>query len=445
MYKNQIRLDCEAKRMEYRREEIMPGVFLSALHTDKFKSSAMCVTLLSQLDHEHAYLDALIPSVLRRGTVSHPDMSGIMTYLEELYGATAVPITLGVGEVKAMGFYSAFPEGRFLPGGRSELADVSKLLGELLLAPNTRGGLLLPDYVNSERSKLAERIRASKNDRITYAFQRLIELMCSYEDYSASILSDPDEAESIHYTRLTRRYRELLATSPVEVFYCGAEDFNTVREAVLPALSALPRGELDFDIGTDVRMNAIEDKPRRFFETMDVGQGKLVMGWRLGDCMEEPDFAAMRVFNAVYGGTASSKLFREMREARSLCYYASSGIDDVKGLLYVHSGIDKANYDVAVEGICAELDKIKRGEISDDELSAARRYCSQALRLVVDDPVELMMHYLKMNIIGAEISPEELAAACEGVTAGEIAEIAAGTDCDAIYFLSGEDEEASVE
>ena len=356
-----------------------------------------------------------------------------------------MPITLGVGEVKAMGFYSAFPEGRFLPGGRSELADVSKLLGELLLAPNTRGGLLLPDYVNSERSKLAERIRASKNDRITYAFQRLIELMCSYEDYSASILSDPDEAESIHYTRLTRRYRELLATSPVEVFYCGAEDFNTVREAVLPALSALPRGELDFDIGTDVRMNAIEDKPRRFFETMDVGQGKLVMGWRLGDCMEEPDFAALRVFNAVYGGTASSKLFREMREARSLCYYASSGIDDVKGLLYVHSGIDKANYDVAVEGICAELDKIKRGEISDDELSAARRYCSQALRLVVDDPVELMMHYLKMNIIGAEISPEELAAACEGVTAGEIAEIAAGTDCDAIYFLSGEDEEAGVE
>ena len=82
MYKNQIRLDCEAKRMEYRREEIMPGVFLSALHTDKFKSSAMCVTLLSQLDHEHAYLDALIPSVLRRGTVSHPDMSGIMTHLE---------------------------------------------------------------------------------------------------------------------------------------------------------------------------------------------------------------------------------------------------------------------------------------------------------------------------------------------------------------------------
>ncbi len=94
------------------------------------------------------------------------------------------------------------------------------------------------------------------------------------------------------------------------MFYCGSEDFRSVREAVLGAFAALPRGELDFDIGTDVRMNAIEAEPRIYHETMDVAQGKLGMGWRLGECMEEPDRAALRVFNAVYGGTATSRLFR---------------------------------------------------------------------------------------------------------------------------------------
>ena len=178
---------------------------------------------------------------------------------------------------------------------------------------------------------------------------------------------------------------------------------------------------------------------------MDVTQGKLAMGWRLGECMEEPDPAALRVFNAVYGGTATSKLFTELREARSLCYYASSGVDDVKGLLYVHSGIDKANYDTAVDGIKAELDKVARGEISQDELDSARRYCAQALRLAADDPVELMMYYLKMNITGEEIAPDELAALCEGVSAGEVAEIARSCELDAVYFLSGEDEEAEAE
>ena len=431
--------------MDYRRDEIMPGVFLSALKTEKFKTAALCAALLSQLERADAYMDALIPAVLRRGTVSCPDMASLMRRLEELYGAAAAPVVLRVGEVSVTGFYSTFPEGRFLPEGKSELAEAAGLLGELLTAPNTRGGLLRSEYVDSEKMKLAERIRAAKNDREAYAAQRLIELMCCYEDLAASVLSDPEEAEGIRYTRLTRRYRELLAKSPVEVFYCGAEDFSAVRDAVLPALAGLPRAELDFDIGTDVRMNAVEAEPRRFFETMDLRQGKLAMGWRLGECMEEPDGAALRVFNAVFGGTPMSRLFTRLREERSLCYYASSGIDEVKGLLFVQSGIDKENYAAAVEGVCAELAAIGRGEISGEELDAARRYCSQALRLVPDDPVELMAYYMKMNITGADISPEELAALCEEVTAEEVAAIARGAQLDAVYFLSGEDEEAEEE
>lgn len=431
--------------MKYRREEILPGVFLSALAADKFKTAAMSVTLLTQLEREHAYMDSLIPSVLRRGTVKSPDMASVTRRLELLYGAAAVPVSLRVGEVRAMGFYSTFPEGKYVPGGAGELDSVAALLGELLTEPNTRGGLLLPDYVNSEKAKLAQRIRAAKNDRISYATQRLIALMCEYEDMGASVLSDPEEAESINYTKLTRRYRELLAKCPVEVFYCGSEEFERVRDAVLSALDGLPRGEIDFDIGTDVRMNAVEAAPRVYDETMDVEQGKLVMGWRLGECMENPDLAALRVFNAVYGGTAASKLFREIREARSLCYYASSGIDDVKGLLYVSSGIDSSNYDTAVEGIKDELAKVAAGEITADELESARRYCSLALRLVPDDPVELMMHYMKMNIIGAEISPEELAAACEDVSAESVAGIAAGTELDTVYFLHGGDKEEDAE
>ena len=98
-----------------------------------------------------------------------------------------------------------------------------------------------------------------------------------------------------------------------------------------------------------------------------------------------------------------------------------------------------------MDGIKAELDKVARGEISQDELDSARRYCAQALRLAADDPVELMMYYLKMNITGEEIAPDELAALCEGVSAGEVAEIARSCELDAVYFLSGEDEEAETE
>lgn len=431
--------------MEYRREEIMPGVFLSAVRTDRFKTSALCAALLSQLDHEHAYMDSLLPSVLRRGTARCPDMASITRRLEELYGAGAIPLSMRVGEVRVTGFYSVFPDGRFIPGGASELDDIARLIGELLTAPNTRGGLLLPDYVNSEKSKLAEKIRAAKNDRGGYAARRLIELMCCNEALSASVLTDCDAAENIHYKKLTRRYRELLSNSPMEICYCGAESFERVRGAMLSAFEAMPRGEIDYDIGTDVRMNALEAEPRVFKETMDVGQGKLCMGWRLGECMEEPDSAALRVFNAVYGGTASGKLFRSLREERSLCYYVSSGVDDVKGLMYVSSGIDKADYDTVVEGITGELRKIADGEVTTDELDTARRYCAQALRLVPDDPVELTMYCMRSNITGEDATPDDLAAVCEYVTADEVIDIARSCELDTIYFLSGEDDEEAEE
>ncbi len=248
--------------MKYRREEIMPGVFLSAVNTDRFKTAVMGAVLLSQLEREHAYMDALLPSVLRRGTVKSPDMPALTRRLEMLYGAAVVPVIQTVGEVRCSGFLGTFPESRFLPGGACELESMAALLGELLIAPNKRGGLLLPEYVDSEKAKLAERIRSARDDREGYAMQRLIALMCQYEDMGAMVLDDEDEAESIHYRRLTMRWRELLSRSPVEVFYCGSEDFRSVRDAVLDAFAALPRGELDFDIGTDVRMNAIEAEPR---------------------------------------------------------------------------------------------------------------------------------------------------------------------------------------
>ena len=130
----------------------MPGVFLSALATDKFKTSVMGVTLLTQLEREHAYMDAVIPSVLRRGTVRHPDMASITRALEMMYGASAGPISLRIGEVKAMGFFATFPEGRFLPGGSGELESASQLLGELLTAPTRAAGCCCRRTSTAKRS-----------------------------------------------------------------------------------------------------------------------------------------------------------------------------------------------------------------------------------------------------------------------------------------------------
>ena len=427
--------------MGFNRTELMPGVFLSHLRSDKFKTACMSVTLLTQLRRETAAMNAVIPFVLRRGTTRYNDMEQLSRRMDELYGAAVEPVVRRIGEIQCIGFYGSFPEPDYLPGGEALLGDTCALMAQLLLDPVTRGGLLLPQYVDSEREKLLDIIRSRMNDKRSYALTRCIEEMCCYEDFAVSRFGSESEAENIHYKKLTRHYRELIQTCPVEIFYCGKTDFKAVSAAMRDAFSAMPRGEIDYDIGTDLRMNAVEDHVRFVEEEMDVTQGKLVLGFRLGECMEEPDIPALYVFNAVYGSGATSKLFMNVREKLSLCYYASSAVYLHKGIMLVSSGIEFDKLDAARDEILAQLDSVRRGEITDDELRSAKKSVASDLRAVQDSIGELEGFYLSQALDGLDYGPAELAALAEDVTKEDVQAIAESIECDLIYFLKGSGEE----
>ena len=427
--------------MEFNRNELMPGVFLSHLRSDKFKTACMSVTLLTQLRRETAAMNAVIPFVLHRGTTRYGDMEQLSRRMDELYGAAVEPVVRRIGEIQCIGFYGSFPEPDYLPGGEALLGDTCALMAQLLLDPVTRGGLLLPQYVDSEREKLLDIIRSRMNDKRSYALTRCIEEMCCYEDFAVSRFGSESEAENIHYKKLTRHYRELIQTCPVEIFYCGKTDFKAVSAAMREAFSTMPRGEIDYDIGTDLRMNAVEDHIRFVEEEMDVTQGKLVLGFRLGECMEEPDIPALYVFNAVYGSGATSKLFMNVREKLSLCYYASSAVYLHKGIMLVSSGIEFDKLDAARDEILAQLDSVRRGEITDDELRSAKKSVASDLRAVQDSIGELEGFYLSQALDGLDYGPAELAALAEDVTKEDVQAIAESIECDLIYFLKGSGEE----
>lgn len=429
--------------MEYSRAELMPGVYLSHLRCDKFKTACLSVTLLTQLRRETASMNALIPSVLRRGTARYGDLEQLAARLDELYGAAIEPVVRRVGEIHCVGFFASFAESACLPGGEELLTPVCELLAEMLLAPNTRGGLLLPQYVDSEKEKLLDVIRGRVNDKRSYAVQRCLEEMCCCEDYAVSRFGDEASCEAIHYKKLTRHYRELLRTCPMEFFYCGQAPLRRVKQALRDALSGLPRGELDLDIGTDLRMNALEEQPRYVEERLDVTQGKLVLGFRLGECMEDPDLAALYVFNAVFGSGPTSKLFLNVREKLSLCYYAGSILVIRKGLMLVSSGVAFENFGAARDEILAQLEAIRNGEITDEEMEWARRGVASDLRAMLDSPGELEGFWLAQALDGLDYGPEALAELVGEVTKEQVVAVAKSVVCDLIYFLLGrEDGEA---
>ena len=422
--------------MELSRVELLPGVWLNHLRSDKFKTACLSVNLLTQLTRETASMNALIPFVLRRGCTCYGDMEAISARLDELYGTAIEPVVRRIGEIQCLGFYASIPESAFLPGKEDVLRPACELLGELLLNPATRGGLLLPQYVDSEREKMLDALRARVNEKRSYSVMRCIEEMCCFEDFSAGRLGGIDEMKNVRYQKLSKHYRSLLQSCPIEIFYCGRTDKKRLAALLRDTLATLPRGEIDYELGTEIRMNALEDQPREVTEPMDVSQGKLVIGFRLGECMDDPDLAALTVFNGVFGSGSTSKLFANVREKLQLCYYAGSMIDTHKGLLLVAAGIDCDKKEAAQKEIFRQLEAMRRGEISDEELQAAKAGAAADLRTAEDSQGELEGFYLSQILRGLDFGPAELAELCEDVTKDDVVAVAQSVDCDLIYFLT---------
>ena len=225
----------------------------------------------------------------------------------------------------------------------------------------------------------------------------------------------------------------------------GRAEKKQVVSALRDALMTLPRGEIDYDIGTDIRMNAVDAQPRRVEEALDVTQGKLCLGFRLGACMEEPDFAAIAVFNAMYGGAVTSRLFLNVREKLSLCYYASSLCDSSKGVMAVSSGIEFDRRDEAEHEILAQLEALRSGDFTEEELVSARKAVAGELRAMTDSPGALEDFYLTQNLRGLDYGPDVFAELCESVTREDILAVASDIQLDTVYFLRGAEEDEEEE
>ena len=421
------------------RRELFPGVWLRAVHTNKFKSSYLSVTLLVPLDRRTAGANALIPEVLRRGTAIHPDMESLSAALDELYGGAIEPVVRKKGESQCVGFAASFLDDAYALKGEKILEPAADLLGEVLLKPYTEKGVFSSGYTDGEKANLVDRIRAQINDKRTYAVRRLTQEMCKYEAFGADKLGDEESVSNLTPESLWEQYQKLLREARVEVYFCGSADPDRVAGALRSALSALPVNEDRVDPACDVRVTA-GPEPIVAEETMDVTQGKLALGFRTGGltCWEE-DYPALYLATAVFGGTTLSKLFMNVREKLSLCYYASATLERMKGLVLVSSGIEFDKYETARNEILAQLEAVKRGEIEDWELEGSRRTLISACMTTLDEQSRQEEFWLGQAAAGLEESPEEFAARLEAVTREQVAVAAQKWELDTVYFLKGKE------
>lgn len=412
---------------------LAPGVTLRAMQTDKFKTACFSVNFLRPHCAGDAAADALLPSVLLRATERYPDIRSISVRLDELYGATFGTLLRRKGEVKLVGFYAEFIEEAFLPEGEEVFVPMAEFLEQVLYHPLTENGVFTARAVEGEKQNLINAIEAELNDKRTYAVTKMLRTMCAGEAYGVPRLGDAQNVRAITPESLWAHYRKVLTTSRVEIFYAGR---RSPREAAA-ILSRVFAGHgclSPVPARTEVirRAGAV----REFSEAMDVTQGKLVLGLRTGVTVSEPEFPALLLLNAVFGGSMNSKLFRNVREKLSLCYYANSSIESYKGVMVVSSGIAFENYETAKTAILRELEACQRGDITQEELEISRRLVLSSLRMSMDSPVQLDEYY-----IGAATAPRDdlpvLMEKISALTVEDIRRAAERLTPDTIFFLKG--------
>ena len=412
---------------------LFPGITLRCCRDTRFKQGCLSFQIIRPMNTGENAMNALLPSVLLRGTNRHGDLRAITNRLDELYGASVSAVVRRVGDYQTTGLYCGFMDDRFaLPGDRV-LAPVLEFLEELLLDSPLENGGFLPAYVESEKKNLIATIESELNDKRAYAMGRLLKTMCREDTFGLPRLGETEQVAAIDPVGLYEHYCRILRESPIQLFYVGSAQPEQVAELVKPLLFRLERNYVNLSPQTGFHSCEGGD----LTETMEVSQGKLCMGFVTPVTNRTEEFPAMQILNTVFGSGMTSKLFMNIREKMSLCYSIGSGYYGTKGIVTVSAGIDFDKEELTRQEVLRQLEACKAGDISEEELTAAREAILSSLRTTHDSPSAIEGYYATAALSGMGMTPAEYMAAVEAVTKEQVVAAANTLTLHTTYFLKG--------
>ncbi|MBQ9986015.1 MAG: insulinase family protein [Oscillospiraceae bacterium] len=405
-------------------KEILPGIKLRVIESSRFKTSCISVQFLSNISEENASEMTIVPRVLRRGTTKHPDMEALAAALDDMYGARVEPVSRKYGDIIMSGFICDFVDldEKLLPG-------VVNLLGEILFDPKTENASFVESYVDGERSNLIDEIKSEINNKMSYALRRTIENMFENSPYAVNELGTEQTAEKIDARSLFRYYKKMISESPCEVFFSGNYTYEEVEKEIL-RMFRLCRRERPGKVSPQKAESAVNIRKT---ERLEVAQANLIISMRTAD----EDIYKSKLMTAVLGGGTTSKLFANVREKESLCYSTGAMFDSFMKAIYIYSGIDPKNAEVAEKAMLREFEHMIYGNITDEEIDNAKKGMIDDLLTTEDSLYSMEAFWMRAALLGDERPPLEVAAAIKNIDVESVIDAAKGFVPSVTYLLTG--------
>lgn len=416
---------------DFKNKNISQGVELCTVSAEGFKTACASVSFVMPLG-EKASLYALVPNVLTRSCKAYPDVTSVEKKLALLYGAEVIVDVGKSGENHILKIEASCIDDRFSIDGESITNECLELLFSMIFEPRLENGVFCSDDVESEKRLLAERLIAENSDKRVYAKNRCNEIMFENELYGIHRYGTVEDIEKITPEALFDAYNEILNNSKVLVCVSGG-NFSNVEELLKKYISDKNR---NITLNETLYVEECEDA-KYVKEQEAVKQGKLVMGFRLGMKNESDNYAARRVMVDLFGGSPHSKLFTVVREKMSLCYYCSAMMFRQKGVMLVQSGIESYNEEKAKNAILAQLEDIRNGNFSDEDISASVKSLEDGFRSVSDSAESVASWFTSQVCSDEFLYPEDFIEQFKKVTREDIIAAAKSVTLDTVFMLEG--------
>ncbi|MFO7273771.1 MAG: pitrilysin family protein [Bacillota bacterium] len=409
------------------------GVNLYVQPTKKFKTTAVYVYFHMPLEPVTVTYNALLPMVLARGSADFPTTAALSRHLDELYGASFSADVARRGEVQSIVFRLEVADDQHIPGESGLLLRGLDVLGSVITRPLLAGEGFKPEYVEQERTNLRQMIEGLINDKRRYALVRCTAEMCAGELFALYRLGRVEDLDGVTPENLLAHHRRVLAEAPVDIFVLGDVDPERLAEEV-PRRIPLPAGRRRFP---DTLVKRRPEGPlREVVERMDVSQGVVVIGFRTGITLRDDLYFPMLVANGVLGGFSHSKLFQEVREKRSLAYFAYSAVETVKGVGYMYAGVEFADAEQCRAIMLEQLRALQEGQLSEAELEMTKATLVNDMLSAADSPAAMAELAVDQVFSGRDLSIDERVARFRQVTREQVAEAARHFTPDTVYLLT---------
>lgn len=412
-------------------QRLSDAVTLHTFTDPRFKTMKVSVNMFLPLRSSTAAQYAILPGLVSQATREYPDYTSFNSRLAELYGASLTTRIQKIGDFQCLTLSADGISSRYAFGGEDMFSQLTDLLFSILFDPlkDSEGLFPLENFQQKQR-QLLEQMDSEFNDKILYTHRRSEELLFQGQNAGLSCSGTREEVAALDRAAVTAAWHEILSNARIEIYALGdcVPNEEMFRSRFTGLGKPIITGPLPFEKPQEIR-RVVEEQP--------LSQSKLSMAYRADYAREEKTLFSLTA--AVLGGVPSSKLFQNVREKMSLCYYCSAGLHQNSRAMYIESGVETHNLERAEEAISQQLLALQNGDLTEDELLSAKLAMQNSLRSVGDSLNQVEAWDMGQQFSGASLSLEQVEEKLMAYSVDQVVEAAGRLYPASVFTLKGGD------